>query len=127
MASLLSYWAICSTGHYTAHCQPRHVREKAHYRIRWTYDSCISDLYHVSFSNERWPTKALVYAIYLVETTQTILISHDAFNAYAIHFGDLQNLDAMQNEWLAVPVFSAVGECITLFHAVQQSANSANV
>lgn len=77
-------------------------------------DGDTSDLYHVSFPQDRWPAKTLVYAIYAVETTQTILISHDAFNAYSIHFGDLQELNMMQNEWLAVPIFSAIGKCLLL-------------
>ena len=53
----------------------------------------------------------MVYAIFLIETAQTVLITHDAFDAYVMSFGDLNELDTMQNEWLAVPLISAVGTC----------------
>ena len=54
----------------------------------------------------------MVYGLFLVETTQTILITHDGFNAYVISFGNLAALNEMQNEWLAVPVFGAIGKYI---------------
>lgn len=50
-----------------------------------------------------------MYTVYLVETVQTIIITHDAFNAYVRSFGDLAALALIQNEWLAIPVFSAFG------------------
>lgn len=56
----------------------------------------------------------LVYGIYLLETTQTILVTHDAFNGYAKGFGNLIDLNSAQLEWLAVPIFSGIGMCTTV-------------
>lgn len=53
--------------------------------------------------------KCLVYGIYLIEIVQTILVTHDAFNAYASGFGNLQALGSAQLEWLAVPILSGIG------------------
>ena len=50
-----------------------------------------------------------MYAIYPIELAQTVLVSHDAFTAYAKFFGNLNELNAMQNEWLTVPVMSSIG------------------
>ncbi|KIP06791.1 hypothetical protein PHLGIDRAFT_445294 [Phlebiopsis gigantea 11061_1 CR5-6] len=75
-------------------------------------------LYHISFPKDKWHTKLLVYAIYCIEITQSILVIHDAFNAYAKSFGHLEELNAMQNEWLAVPVFSAIVSCaVQMYYA----------
>lgn len=71
-----------------------------------------TDLYHVSFPRDGWLSKALVYTIFLVETAQTIIITHDSFNTFVRSFGDLAAFNEMQNEWLAVPIFSALGASV---------------
>ena len=68
-----------------------------------------ADLYHLSFPRDRWSTKGLVYFVYVLDTVQTCLVTRDVFNAYARHYGNLDVLDSIQTEWLAVPVFSSVG------------------
>ncbi|EKM52241.1 uncharacterized protein PHACADRAFT_260480 [Phanerochaete carnosa HHB-10118-sp] len=65
-------------------------------------------LYHLAFPNDSRIVKTLVYGVYLIETTQTILVTHDAFNAYAKGYGDLTALGSAQLEWLAVPIFSGI-------------------
>lgn len=77
--------------------------------VRMRFIIC-ADWYHISFPNDRWQLKCLVYTIYLIEFVQTILVSHDAFNAYAKFYGNLDELNAMQNEWLTVPVMSSIGK-----------------
>ncbi|EKM52232.1 uncharacterized protein PHACADRAFT_198296 [Phanerochaete carnosa HHB-10118-sp] len=71
-------------------------------------------MYHLAFPNDRWTAKALVYGIYLLDTAQTILVTLDVVDMYAKNFGDVSGLDGMHNEWLAVPVFSSIGECCTV-------------
>lgn len=68
-------------------------------------------LYHISFPRDRWTTKALVYFVYVIDTVQTCLVTRDVFNGYARHYGNLDVLDSIQTEWLAVPVFSSVVSC----------------
>lgn len=44
-----------------------------------------------------------------METIQTIIMTSDSFQKYAVHFGDWNELDLMLNEWLCIPVFTAIG------------------
>lgn len=53
-----------------------------------------------------------MYTIYAIETAQTIIVAHDAFNAYAKGYGNLAALGSAQMEWLAVPIFSGIGESL---------------
>lgn len=68
------------------------------------------DWYYVSFPHDGRLPKSMVYGIYVIEFAQTVLVSHDAFTAYAKFYGNLNELNAMQNEWLTVPVMSSIGE-----------------
>ena len=52
----------------------------------------------------------MVYVLFLIETIQTIIVTHDSFKAYVRSFGLPDELDKTQNEWLAVPLLSAAGE-----------------
>jgi len=75
-------------------------------------------LYHISFPRDKWVPKALVYTTYVIETAQTVLITHDCFHAYAQDFGNLAEVNAMQNEWLTVPVFCAIVSCtVQMYYA----------
>ncbi len=73
------------------------------------FSNYILDVYHLAFPNDRRLTKCLVYGIYLIETTQTILITHDAFNDYAKGFGSLDALNAQGLKPIAVPIFTGLG------------------
>jgi len=73
--------------------------------------SCQVYVYHLAFPNDRRLTKCLVYGIYLIETTQTILITHDAFNDYAKGFGSLDALNAQGLKPIAVPIFTGLVSC----------------
>ena len=67
------------------------------------------DWYYLAFPKDKWIVKSLVAFIYLMELAQTIIITRDCFQTFAYGFGDVNKLEAMQTEWLAVPVFTAVG------------------
>ena len=68
--------------------------------------------YYLSFPNDRWGSKALVSFVYAFETAQTLMMTNDCFEKYVKQFGNLETLDAIQNEWLTVPVFTAIGESL---------------
>lgn len=72
-------------------------------------DVFFPDLYYLSFPKDSLVPRLLVYGVFLVDTAQVVLVTSDVFNSYARHYGDLEVLDSMQNEWLAVPVFSSIG------------------
>jgi len=82
-------------------------------------------LYHLSFPKDGRVVKTLVYSVYLIETTQTILVTHDAFNAYAKGYGNLNALGSAQLEWLAVPIFSGiVSATVQMYYAYRVSVLS---
>ncbi|TBU37349.1 hypothetical protein BD309DRAFT_876619 [Dichomitus squalens] len=75
-------------------------------------------LYYLSFPKDGWIPRCLVYGIWTLDTVQTIIVTNDVYIAYAKRYGQLEVLGAMQNEWLAVPVFSGVVSCtVQLYYA----------
>lgn len=68
------------------------------------------DLYHSAFPNDGLFRKILVSVVYLLDAAQTFVVTGDVFQIYAKHYGEVEQLSAMHNEWLAVPVFSSIGE-----------------
>ncbi|KAF8876181.1 hypothetical protein BD779DRAFT_1629596 [Infundibulicybe gibba] len=68
-------------------------------------------LYYLAFPKDRLPTKCLVLGLYLVETLQTILVTHDAFTTFARDFGDLPSLNVAQLEGLSTPMLSGIVSC----------------
>lgn len=72
-------------------------------------------MYHIAFPRDAWITKSLVYIVYILETVQTILVTHDAFTYFAAGFGNVDTLGRAQLEWLAVPTISGIGTQQKLF------------
>ena len=66
-------------------------------------------MYHLSFPNDVWFAKCLVYGVYLLDTAQTIIVTSDVYQIYAKHYGEFDQLTMMHDEWLAVPIFSGIG------------------
>ncbi|PBK66293.1 hypothetical protein ARMSODRAFT_960237 [Armillaria solidipes] len=82
-------------------------------------------LYYLAFPNDRRFTKYLVYGIYVIEFTQTILVTYDAFSTFGYGFGDMDALTRMNYNWLAVPVMSAVAAGVgQVFYAYRISVVS---
>ena len=52
--------------------------------------------------------KALVAFTYLMEMAQTFVMTSDAFRKFGTGFGSVDALNAIMNEWLVVPVFTAI-------------------
>ncbi|KAK0226571.1 hypothetical protein IW262DRAFT_776848 [Armillaria fumosa] len=69
-------------------------------------------LYYLAFPEDRKFTKYLVYGTYVVESVQTMLVSHDIFAVFGYGFGDLEAVTKMRFNWLTVPVMSAAAACV---------------
>ncbi|TFK32067.1 hypothetical protein BDQ12DRAFT_693076 [Crucibulum laeve] len=75
-------------------------------------------LYYLSFPRDRLHTKSLVYFVFLLETVQSILVAHDAFEAFAIGFGDVDALTTTHYAWLTMPIMGGIVACIVqIFYA----------
>ncbi|EPT04279.1 hypothetical protein FOMPIDRAFT_1114129, partial [Fomitopsis schrenkii] len=70
-------------------------------------------IYHqAGFSDSRW-LKSLVYFVFMFETVQTVLLTHDTFHELAISFGNYQGLLNPYYIWFDLPVQSAILSSIT--------------
>ncbi|PPQ98166.1 hypothetical protein CVT26_003212 [Gymnopilus dilepis] len=79
-------------------------------------------MYYMSFSNDRFHAKALVFGLYLLETAQTIISTHDMFRTFAIGFGDPLQLRSTQLDWLTVPLIGGIVSCtVQIFYAYRIS------
>ncbi|KAJ8091684.1 hypothetical protein PM082_020919 [Marasmius tenuissimus] len=56
-------------------------------------------MYYSAFPNDALKFQALVYGVYLVETVQTILVTHDAFQTFAFGYGNIFSLNSVQLIW----------------------------
>ncbi|KLO12207.1 hypothetical protein SCHPADRAFT_941394 [Schizopora paradoxa] len=72
--------------------------------------------YHLGFPKDRRSTKIVVAGIYILELTQTILMTRDAFDTYAIHYGDASFLNNIQLLSLSIPIFSGLISCAVQMH-----------
>lgn len=68
------------------------------------------DTYHVAFPKDRLYIKCLVYVVFALELTQSILIMHDAYITYVARFGDFESvLQKGTFYWFVIPMFSGIG------------------
>ncbi|KAF8963780.1 hypothetical protein BDZ97DRAFT_1819156 [Flammula alnicola] len=65
-------------------------------------------LYYLAFPNDRPRNKALVYGAYILESTQTFLLTSSAFRSFAKGFGNPQVLDQVDILWFSVPIISGI-------------------
>ncbi|KLO12204.1 hypothetical protein SCHPADRAFT_431111 [Schizopora paradoxa] len=72
--------------------------------------------YYLAFPRDRRMKKLLVAGIYLLELAQTILMTHDAFGTYAIHYGDVSFLYNLQLLPFSIPFLSALVSCAVQMH-----------
>ena len=66
--------------------------------------------YYLSFPNDRWGSKVLIAFVSLMETAQTLIITYDCFLLYVGNFGNLDGLNNLQLEGIAVPIFTSIGK-----------------
>ncbi|KAG7097835.1 hypothetical protein E1B28_005153 [Marasmius oreades] len=56
-------------------------------------------IYYLAFPNDRTAVKAMVYGLYLVETMQLVMITHDAFQDFVFGFGRPGALNELNLLW----------------------------
>lgn len=65
-------------------------------------------IYYLAFPKDRVESKTLVYGLYLLETTQTMLFTSSAFRTFATGFRDQASLDQVDTLWFSVPIMSGI-------------------
>ncbi|KAH8088914.1 hypothetical protein BXZ70DRAFT_499772 [Cristinia sonorae] len=70
-------------------------------------------LYYVSFPGDSCRMKIVVALVYLLETTQLIIASYDAFRMFSINWGNPEGIDDMGLLWLSMPVLIGMISCLS--------------
>ncbi|KAF8062235.1 hypothetical protein FPV67DRAFT_1367335, partial [Lyophyllum atratum] len=74
--------------------------------------------YYIAFPKDRLYCKCLVYGTYILETLQTVVITHDAFGSFGFGFGSYAALDNIQFTCLSIPILSGIVGCVVqVFYA----------
>jgi hypothetical protein len=76
------------------------------------------DIYYLAFPNDRIGFKCLVYGLTLVETIQTVFMTHDAVMALGLGFGNPSALDDAHFSWLTIPLMSSIGPYFRRFMTI---------
>ncbi|KAF8157037.1 hypothetical protein B0H34DRAFT_658747 [Crassisporium funariophilum] len=64
--------------------------------------------YYLSFPKDPIHMKLLVYFTLVIETAQTLMVTRDAYQVYAVGFGDLVKLDDLHLLWLTLPILGGL-------------------
>lgn len=66
------------------------------------------DIYSQSSEQDSRKLKALVYGLFLIETAQVIVASHDSFHQLALSWGVFSGLANVYLSWLTLPVLTGI-------------------
>ncbi|KJA27684.1 hypothetical protein HYPSUDRAFT_868624 [Hypholoma sublateritium FD-334 SS-4] len=70
-------------------------------------------LYYVAFSKDRRVLKFIVFAQLLLETIQTVMLTHDMIQAFAMVYTGLDVLNDLGTKWLSIPLLIGLIASIT--------------
>ncbi|KAF9258133.1 hypothetical protein L218DRAFT_821370, partial [Marasmius fiardii PR-910] len=69
-------------------------------------------LYYLSFPKDRIAVKSLVYVVFLLDTTQSVIFFRDAYTIFGPGFGDMTVLRAAHLSGISVPILTGLGDLI---------------
>ena len=76
----------------------------------YLFNNISSDIYYLAFPDEPLRRKLLVYAVYVAEMAQAIMLARMAYIQFAAGFGNFEILDAIPAVlWFGVPILSSIG------------------
>ncbi|KAF8963806.1 hypothetical protein BDZ97DRAFT_1919566 [Flammula alnicola] len=65
-------------------------------------------LYYLAFPKDRAVTRGLVYWVYLLEASQTVLLIHDLFETFIRGFADPASLNEVNALWFSIPILTGI-------------------
>ncbi|KAF9063080.1 hypothetical protein BDP27DRAFT_1271147 [Rhodocollybia butyracea] len=87
----------------------------------WALFGCVSVqvyMYHVSFPNDRWPLKLLVYGLFIWDVLQTMLYTSSVFSWLGSNWGNATAMDKPGITWFTIPFMSGVASAaVQCFYA----------
>ncbi|KNZ81051.1 hypothetical protein J132_03040 [Termitomyces sp. J132] len=81
-------------------------------QLGFVWRSINPNYYYIAFPDDRLYCKILVYGVYLLESLQTVIITHDAFASFGAGFGSFEALDNIQLTCLSIPILSGIVGCV---------------
>lgn len=66
-------------------------------------------LYYFAFPNDNLHLKLVVWSVYILELAQTVIISYSLYQQFVYGFLDVNSLDEIGWNWLAVPILGGMG------------------
>ncbi len=75
------------------------------------YSNLFSDLYSQTSFEDTFRTIILVYAVYILQTIQIILLTKDGFLQFVIDFGNLAAFLEAKTIWLSLFIIQSLGVC----------------
>jgi hypothetical protein len=74
----------------------------------------VPDIYYLSFPKDRtFPSKFLVYSLFLFEFAQSIVVTRDGFKYFGPGWGNMEVLNLVGWLWLAGGVMTGIGKSAT--------------
>jgi hypothetical protein len=74
--------------------------------------TAIPDNYYLAFPKDRLYVKTLVSVLFVMETVQTILNTHDLYKMYAEGFANPEALDGLHLAWIPIPILTGLCKAI---------------
>ena len=78
--------------------------------LLWHYD--LTDIYHVSFRQERAAIWMAVYALFLLDIIQSVSVTDQAWLMVCKGWGREDILDEADWSYVAIPIVSGLCECL---------------
>jgi hypothetical protein len=94
---------------------------------QWVLQNSHLDVYYLASSNDSRRTNALVYGVYLVETTQTFLLSYTAFKMFATGFGNINAIIDGSILWFSIPIMSSAGRSVNALRCSLLTKNCSGI
>ena len=92
--------------------------------VQSAFNYISSDIYYLAFPNDSFQKKFLVYAVYIAEVVQAIILARMGYIQFAAGFGNFDALNAIPVIlWFAVPIINSIG----MYHPTCCSLASAYV
>ncbi|KAF9461117.1 hypothetical protein BDZ94DRAFT_1310962 [Collybia nuda] len=64
--------------------------------------------YYMAFPKDRTISKCLIFGLFLIETVQLILATHDTFMVFVIGFGNMDALFEVNLQWISVSISAGI-------------------
>ncbi|KIM37283.1 hypothetical protein M413DRAFT_77301 [Hebeloma cylindrosporum] len=65
-------------------------------------------MYYLAFPTDPARNKFFVYSVFILEVTQTIIITQSAFHVFAAGYGNFAFFDGVELAWFSVPIITGV-------------------